>query len=150
MSSSIKQMYDSLNKWNKVCTAMNCNEDIIIIADIKKVLANNKLSIKDKKDETIEVKVAINAFSNKRWEELEEMKLLFIKKNINIINEWEKLSEQNKSKLTKKELNIIYYILYKNTEVKFIKKNKKEIIHDINYYVYNNKRNRALKESELI
>ena len=70
--------------------------------------------------------------------------------DINIEEEWGKLSESKKLKLSKLELNVIYYMLYKPSKVTYINKSKSEIIKDINYFVKDEKRNKSLEESNLV
>ena len=96
------------------------------------------------------MKKILELYYKKDYINFNKAKLLFLKIDIDIIKEWDKLPEEKKELLSKKELNVIYNLIYRPKEVKFINKTKKDIVHDINYYINNEKRNNALRESKLI
>lgn len=73
-----------------------------------------------------------------------------MKIDFNLESSWDSLEKNKKESLTKLELNVIYNILYKPNTIKYINKNKKEIINDIDYFLDDVKRDRALKASNLI
>lgn len=152
MSSTLKEKNESLKKWKKICIIMGAKEDIDIIEDIIKVINNNDKTstVKVKNKNLNDVKEILELYYKKDYVKFNKAKLLFLKIDIDIIEEWDKLSEEKKEVLSKKELNIIYNLIYRPKEIKFINKTKKEIVHDINYYINNEKRNTALRESKLI
>ena len=152
MSSTLKEKNESLNKWKKVCITMGAKEDIDIIEDIIKIINNNdKTSVLKVKNKNLDgVKKILELYYKKDYINFNKAKLLFLKIDIDIIKEWDKLPEEKKELLSKKELNVIYNLIYRPKEVKFINKTKKDIVHDINYYINNEKRNNALRESKLI
>lgn len=152
MNSTLKEKNESLNKWKKVCITMGAKEDIDIIEDIIKVINNNDNTsvVKAKNKNLDDVEEILELYYKKDYVKLNKAKLLFLKIDIDIIKEWDKLSEKAKEVLSKKELNVIYNLIYRPKEIKFINKTKKDIVHDINYYINNEKRNSALIESKLI
>lgn len=118
-----------------------------------KVTKTNKASEKtvNTKNKNIEeLSEILEAYNNKEYEKFSKFKLSFVKIDEEITKAWDKLPLDKREVLSKKELNVIYNILYKPNEVKFINKIKKDIVHDINYFINNEKRNNALKESKLI
>ena len=146
------EIIDNLNKWKSICVLMGNKRDITIVDYIIKEMSkynnekieNNNVTSIDKLEHIIDA-------INKRDESiLSEYKLVLIKLDINIEEEWGKLSESKKLKLSKLELNVIHHMLYKPSRVNYINKNKSEIIKDINYFVKDEKRNKSLEESNLV
>lgn len=150
MSSTLKEKNENLNRWKKVCIAMGAKEDLDIIEDIIKMINNKEKNITKKVKNIDDIKEILELYYRKDYEEFDKVKLSFLKINADIIEEWDKLQENKKEALSKKELNVIYNIIYRPKEIKFINKKKKDIVHDINYFINNEKRNNALRESKLI
>lgn len=150
MSSTLKEKNENLNKWKKVCIAMGAKADLGIIEDIIKMINNKERPTTIKAKNIDNIKEILELYYRKDYEEFNKAKLSFLKINDDIIEEWDKLQENKKEALSKKELNVIYNIIYRPKEIKFINKKKKDIVHDINYFINNEKRNKALRESKLI
>lgn len=147
---SSDEMIESLNKYKSICVLIGSKRDVAVINKIIKNLNeydNNE--IKEKKENDNDKLENILRDINK-GNDIKKYELSFVKPSINVEEEWDKLSSSKKEKLTKLELNVIYNILYKPEEVKYINKTKKEIVKDINYFVKAEKRDKALKSSNLV
>lgn len=150
------EIIDNLNKWKSICVLMGNKRDIIIVDHIIKEMSksnNEKIENKEGNNNVTSIdklKHILDAINKRDESILTQYKLVLIKLDINIEEEWGKLSESKKLKLSKLELNVIYYMLYKPSKVTYINKSKSEIIKDINYFVKDEKRNKSLEESNLV
>ena len=150
------EIIDNLNKWKSICVLMGNKRDIIIVDHIIKEMSksnNEKIENKEGNNNVTSIdklKHILDAINKRDESILNQYKLVLIKLDINIEEEWGKLSESKKLKLSKLELNVIYYMLYKPSKVTYINKSKSEIIKDINYFVKDEKRNKSLEESNLV
>lgn len=150
------EIIDNLNKWKSICVLMGKKRDIIIVDHIIKEMSksnNEKIENKEGNNNVTSIdklKHILDAINKRDESILTQYKLVLIKLDINIEEEWGKLSESKKLKLSKLELNVIYYMLYKPSKVTYINKSKSEIIKDINYFVKDEKRNKSLEESNLV
>ena len=153
---TINEIIRNLNKWRDICTIMNSKKGIMIVDEaiekIKKSCTKEEnVETKNNKETNIDkLNKILEAIDENNELILIEYKLVVIRLNINLEEEWDKLSESKKSKLSKLELNVIYSMLYKPLEIKYINKTKTEIIKDINYFIKDEKREKSLKENNLI
>lgn len=150
------EIIDNLSKWKSICNLMGSKRDVTIVNHIIKKLTesnneetkNNKIN--NKETPIDKLKHILDAINKKDQAILNKYKLVLIKLDINIEEEWDKSSENKRKNLSKLELNVIHYMLYKPSKVTYINKNKNEIIKDINYFVKDEKRNKSLEESNLV
>lgn len=144
----------SLNRWKSVFKLMDSKKDIKIVNEIINIINNfsNQEAGKKKVKETDNSKLEniLNAVKEGNSLVLKDYKLKIVKTDVNIKDEWDKLSENRKAKLTKLELNVIYHMIYKPSEIKYIKAKNNKIIEDINYFIKDEERDKSLAESNLI
>lgn len=155
----INVIIDNLQKWKKICKTMESQRDLVIVDEIINIVKESKRKNKIKTSEIKEpkkrerdldrLKEALEYYNDRDSNRLNNFKFSIVKIDSYILEEWKKMSKNKQEKLSKLELNVIYNILYKLEEVKFLKKKKDDIIFDINYVIQNLERSKALKEKTL-
>ncbi len=155
------EIIENLKKWKNICELMENKRDSKIVDEIINLLDCNekaefnlindiKISRKARCSNLDKVLEILEGVKGKNQSILIKHKLKFMKIDFNLESSWDSLEKNKKESLTKLELNVIYNILYKPNTIKYINKNKKEIINDIDYFLDDVKRDRALKASNLI
>lgn len=86
----------------------------------------------------------INYFNKKDKEIFRNPSFKFINLEEDIKITWRNCTRKEKEEITKLELNLIYNIIYKFDEVKYLEKKKELIINDIDEYIKNMNRNNAI------
>jgi hypothetical protein len=128
-----------LKKYVKICTILNLSEDVSSFNEIISFIEVNKRSVDSVKPP--------NKLSDENcfYEITSAEEIDFSKFNVNpeiinnkmdIIHYWTKIDKNIKEKFTVFELNLIMYLLTKQNN-KYIKKEKKKIIMDIDMTVRN-------------
>lgn len=153
---SVNTMISNLNKWKNICDLMNNDEEIRIIDEIIKNIKSNDSKIKEKTivsaklNNDGKLKLILKEIETSCEAVVKENKFILISNERSILDEWGRLSEAKKNKISKLELNVIYWMLYDGEKIRYINKTKKDIIYSIDYFVNNNKRNNALDKNKLI
>ena len=152
-------MIDNLKKWQQICIVMGEKKSIEVIKSIMIKLQESSIeesSVEIKQSQVIKlsdsdkIKDMVEAYNKHTLNNISHTKCIILKDDIDIINIWDGLTDAQKNKCMKNELLAIYNILYKPNEIKCTAKNKKAVIDDINYFIKEEKRNNAMKNSSLI
>lgn len=164
----VKNLVQSLEKWLKVCIVLeNKKEEDIITSAIgyleeykelnlseimirsnkdseKEIQKKNKKKSKTTKENRELIASYINYFNRKDKEMFTNLSFKFINIEEDINITWRNCTRKEKEEITKLELNLIYNIIYKFNEVKYLEKKKELIINDIDEYIKNMNRNNAI------
>lgn len=126
------------NKNKKVTKKKTVRESKQIITKNK---AAKKTKIKSRKkanDYKNEIKELIDAYYGKNYELINESNLLIVNLKEDILESWTKTKIEEKKNATKLELNLIYNLIAKPSEIKYTDKNKETLISIIDNWIKNN------------